>query len=340
MKQLRKLFALLVAVMLITAVFTAVLAEDAGASEGAAEDGSAAAAEQTEPKGEDNSGSTDDAASAGEANTSETAEQPEQKQVYFLKVLDAKGKEIRSSGLLSCLGGGSSFFIKNAYTVELGNVDGNKVVEAEEALIASVEVADKSGSVIEGAASFEKNTIRISPVDKPCTIKIKLVDGRSFYQGSGEYSVPVSRFNLGLTDILLAAIGVYVIVSAIRGSGSLFSDEYIKEDKKEQFKKLVRLLAGVTGAAFIASGVLSVCFSYLGWVKIARYVCLGLGLLSLIGILAVGSLMTDKEKKQKAQQTAQTGGGNASSAAFEFDGTEPTIDDVLADLDKKKNKEE
>ncbi|MBQ1817729.1 MAG: hypothetical protein II124_03760, partial [Clostridia bacterium] len=53
----------------------------------------------------------------------------------------------------------------------------------------------------------------------------------------------------------------------------------------------------------------------------------------------INSLMTDKNKRDKAQQTARTGGPTNSAAAFEFDGSEPTLDEVLADMEKGKSED-
>ncbi|MBQ1893242.1 MAG: hypothetical protein II155_03970, partial [Clostridia bacterium] len=69
----------------------------------------------------------------------------------------------------------------------------------------------------------------------------------------------------------------------------------------------------------------------------ARYVLFGIGLAALIAAMILNTVFTDKEKKQKAQATALTGGNTSSAAAFEFDENEPTVDEVLAEIEKKKN---
>ena len=298
MKKLRKLLIVLLAVMIASALCSAVLAEGETATE----------------------------APATSAPT-ETAN-AEAKSVGVVRVTDGEGNDVYSTSGLGCLSSGVSFFIKHEYVIVLGYVEGSKAVETEDQIIISIENDENN-------VTFEHNTVRISASDRPFTFILKYKD-ETVSGGIGTYTIPISRFKFDMTDIIVAAIGVYVIVSAVRGGGALFNDEFIKEDKKEQFKKLSRLLSIAAGAVFLISAAISICFSYLDWVKIAKYVCFGIGALCLIGLIVINSLMTDKEKRQKAQQTAGTGGGTATIDAFEFDGTEPTLDEVLADLEKQK----
>lgn len=251
-----------------------------------------------------------------------------------LFVLDGEGNPVQtSSGLASCLGGGSAtLYIKHDYKIvaKYYNSKGEQL-DAEKELILGFE--DESGNV-----SLEHNCLNIKASDETYSFTFSVFD-KSKDGKTASYPVKIERFNFSVTDLLLAALAVYLIVTVFRGSGSMFSDEFIKEDKKEQFKKLTRLLAIVTAVALIASGVLGICFAYLDWVRIAKYVLFGIAAVCLIGMFVLSNVFTDKEKRDKAQQTARTGGGNASKAAFEFDGTEPTIDDVLADIEKQKSEE-
>ena len=163
-------------------------------------------------------------------------------------------------------------------------------------------------------------------------LTVEMPDGA---EASGDFSV--SRFNFSILELVIAFLGGYVIISALRGTGSLFTDEFIKEEKKASFKRIMRIMAIVCGLVLIASAVATVCFSYIDGINIVRYVCLGLAFVLLIGMAVINSLMTDKNKRDKAQQTARTGGPTNSSAAFEFDGSEPTLDEVLADIEKDKS---
>ncbi len=153
-------------------------------------------------------------------------------------------------------------------------------------------------------------------------------------------SVNVNRFYIDFMVVILAAIGIYALVSAIRGKGALFTNEYIKEGKEQEFKKWARICAMIAGIAMIAYAALTIFFSYLSWTTTVGYVLFGLGILSLVAILIISKLLTDKEKKAKGQaNTASTGTGRGSAAAFEFDGTEPTIDDILAQKEADVNSE-
>ena len=340
MNNLRKLFALLLAVMMLAAVTLTVFAESAP-SQGTDGDAPAdnAPDAQTEPKDGDDEDSGEitttgaiDATTTGEAD--DEGDGAPEGYSMGLFVLDGEGNPVQtSSGLASCLGGGSAtLYIKHDYKIvaKYYNSKGEQL-DAEKELILGFE--DESGNV-----SLEHNCLNIKASDETYSFTFSVFD-KSKDGKTASYPVKIERFNFSVTDLLLAALAVYLIVTVFRGSGSMFSDEFIKEDKKEQFKKLTRLLAIVTAVALIASGVLGICFAYLDWVRIAKYVLFGIAAVCLIGMFVLSNVFTDKEKRDKAQQTARTGGGNASKAAFEFDGTEPTIDDVLADIEKQKSEE-
>lgn len=283
---------------------------------------------------EDGSGEGDTGAAAGTESTTATGTAATASDYKIgLIVLDKDGNPVTNSGAMSCLGGSVTLYIKHEYQIVAKYYNSkNETVDTEDKLILGIE--DESGHV-----TLDGNTVHLASADDSYTFKVRIADPTN-EAGETTYPITVQRFKFDFPDLIIAAIGVYVIVSAIRGTGSLFTIEFIKEDKKELFKKLTRILAGVTGLVFFGAAVLSCCFSFLDWVAVTRYVLFGIGALCLIAMIVVNYLFTDKEKKEKAQQTAGTGGGRASSAAFEFDGTEPTIDDVLEDLKKKENKNE
>ena len=68
-----------------------------------------------------------------------------------------------------------------------------------------------------------------------------------------------------LFPILLFLIGVYVLVSAIRRSGKLFSTENLKDDSKEKATKIMRglyfALAGIMLVMSVANGLQTVLYS-------------------------------------------------------------------------------
>ena len=304
MKTLKKLALFLLIAMLAISVCGAVFAEgSADASEAPTE-----------------AAATDAAATEAPAETKPDA---------TYRIYDENGKTVTDMSAMSCLGGSMNLYIKHAYKVVIGYADGTKMKETEDELILDFET-DNPG------VTRDHNTINLPASDTPYKVTVKVAYPKA-KEGSVDLPLTVKRFNVSLPDIVVAFIAVYVLINVFTGKGALFSDEFIKDEKKDQFKKLVRLLACVTGVMFLAAAVLSICFSYLDWVKIVRYVLFGLGLASLIAMMIINSVFTDKEKKQKAQATSLTGGPSSSAAAFEFDENEPTVDEVLAEIEKQKN---
>lgn len=57
--------------------------------------------------------------------------------------------------------------------------------------------------------------------------------------------------------IVLLVIAFYVIWSAIRGEGKLFSTEYIYEEKIPEFKKILRILYGCMGFVMLCMALLT-----------------------------------------------------------------------------------
>lgn len=310
MKSLKKLLLVTLSLVLMLALCGAVLAAetgDKGESEPAAGDTTTTGA-VTE---------TEAAAVKGDQVTYET--------------LDSEGNPIRVSGTAAC-SGSAPLYVNHDYTLNFKYYDTatRQTFDPDKVIVVKVETDSD-------CVTQEGNTIRLAASEKPYTFRVtvEMPDGT---EASGDFGV--NRFNFSILEIVIAFLGGYVIVSALRGRGSLFTDEFIKEEKKADFKRIMRIMAIVCGLALIASAVLTVCFSYIEGVNIARYICLGLAFVLLIGMAVVNSVMTDKEKRDKAQQTARTGGPTNSSAAFEFDGTEPTLDEVLADIENEKPAEE
>lgn len=315
MKNLRKLSAVIIAAILVFAFAAVVFAAETDAAD-----------KTGDPEG---SGGVITVGA-----TSETTENPIPDGYQLgLFVLDGEGKNVSASGgLLSCITGGSvDLFIKNEYQIvaKLYNSK-NEYLEPETELILGVE--DESGNT-----TLEHNRVILRAADKPYSFTLKVLNTSS-EDGYTSYPISVKRFKLEVTDMLIAALAVFVVVGVFRKNSSLFSDEFIKEDKKPLYKKIMAALGVASGVVLIAGAVIGVCFSYLDWAKTVRYIVMGVGAALIIGMFVVNTLMTDKEKRDKAQQTARTGGGNASKAAFEFDGTEPTLDEVLENM-KKENKD-
>ena len=342
MKTLRKLSALLLAVLLMLTVSFAVFAEDAPTSNEpdkteetstGASDTTTTGASDTTTTGADDTAATgdsegDDAATGADDPETATETATEDPYSIGLFVTDGEGNRIQDSGAMSCLGGAVNLYIENEYILTAKYYKGTQIFDAtEDKLILGVEGGEKYITVV-------GNEIRLAAAPEPYTFTIKLVDNKS-ESGEMQFGVAVKRFKIDIPDLLVGFIGIYVIVNAITGKGSLFTDRFIKEEKKKSFKHIMRTLAAVAGIAFIAACAIGVCFSFKPWATTVRYICFGVGVAALIAMIVINNLMTDKEKRRKEQATALTGGHTSSNAAFEFDENEPTIDDVLAELDKK-----
>lgn len=326
MKLIKKTALCLLAVLLFAAAAVPVLAAGARVSSDVITISTEAAASTEAP-------------AVTEAPAGETAAATEGsgavKSGYKITILpyDGEGKPLSGGGFLSCLGGGITFFIRHAYSLSAVYYDSNgKTYDTSDRLILGVEGATDTVRV-------EGNKVFMDPSDKEYSFTIRLYDPTS-ETGEVKQRIDVTKYKLELSDILIAAVALYLLVSAVRGKGSLFNDEFIKEAKKDQFKKLMRLICIVIGIVFLVSALLSILFSYLDWVPVARYVLFGVGLAGLITMVIINNLFTDKEKRAKAYQGGGGGSSHNSSAAFEFDEDEPTLDEVLENIEKEKEHSE
>ncbi len=308
MKTMRKLLLLLAALMLALVFCGAAFAE-----------GGADPSETTAPE---------DTAVPSDAEIDSSSDN----EIYNVTctVTDGEGMPVKGIGVINCVNSGAPFFIKHDYIITFGYNANGTFKETDDKLL--IEVDTSSGFVI-----VNHNQIKLKAADKPYSFNVKYQVKSS--GGEGDYTFNVQRFKLDFADMLTAAVGVYIIVSALRAKGSLFNDEYIKDDKKVLFKRLMRILAIGAGVIFIISAVLSVCFSYLDWVRTVRLVIFIIGLALLIGMIVLSTVFTDKEKRAKAQRGPVTA-ASSSNAAFEFDEDEPTLDEVLAKIEREQTENE
>lgn len=129
-------------------------------------------------------------------------------------------------------------------------------------------------------------------------------------------------------DIIILGIGVYLIFAAIIGKGRLYENDFVREGMEAKHKKIIRITALVVGLMMVASVVLSALDKY----DQLRYVKLGLFGAMLIAFIICMLLLrgcVDQEKKKEAMQQGYAGGKPSTSAAFEFDENEPTVDDIM-----------
>lgn len=245
---------------------------------------------------------------------------------------DEEGKIVSNNSIVSCMGG-TTLYIKHKYRLVVCYYEqaSNKIVETSDKLL--LDVASDAGAPL----AWNGNEIRLDAADEAYTFNVRVADPRA-EGGEVNYAISVTRFNFSVIELLIAAVGVYLIVNAVRGKGSTFGDEFIKDEKKPLFRRLALILGILSGLVLIASAVLTICFSYIDGVNVIRYVLLGSALALLIAMAIINSVFTDREKRDKADKRRMGGAANT-SAAFEFDGTEPTLDEVLDGIEQEKKEQ-
>ncbi len=164
-------------------------------------------------------------------------------------------------------------------------------------------------------------------------------------------------------DYILLGMGLYVLVSGIRGKGRLFTAENLKEGMEEKFMKIMRVLYIILGAVMTLNGGVSLvkynfytfvpataesaatwtpsgdlgAFSFLTIpvLNVLTYVCMGVCLACIVYMIIVIRKMTDRNAPRK-QESAQGGAAQTQAArqeghvlpvsAFEFDEPEETTE--------------
>lgn len=120
-----------------------------------------------------------------------------------------------------------------------------------------------------------------------------------------------SGSGFSLLSILYVGAGIYMLVSAITGRGSMYKNENIKEGKEMVFKKTIRVCMGAVGSLLLVMGVLDLVSVRLGiWETIIWLV----GIAILVFMMIFTNRMTDKEKFKSSLSRKPD-----ISAAFEFD---------------------
>lgn len=246
-------------------------------------------------------------------------------------ITDGDGNATKSYSLgLGCGMGGITLFTDRDYMINFAYAANDS--NAGEPPVPELELSASDPAALEKYLSVENGSVRVKAGSEPYSFNVAIKQNGEVTNMALNFNV--AKYKLDFTDILLVAIGVYAIASAITGTGALFRNEFIKDGMEDKFKKTVRIAALIVGLCMIGVALLSI-FGVrndgLSWLK---YVLFGIAMVTLIGSFVLTSRMTDKEKRAKAQATARTGGPTNSAAAFEFDENEPTIDDVLANINK------
>ncbi len=139
----------------------------------------------------------------------------------------------------------------------------------------------------------------------------------------------VAPRSISLFDVIIGAMGLYLLYSAIVGKGKLFQNDFIKEGMEDKHKTIVRITSLVIGILMIATVAIALLDKY-GKYRVATLVIFGLVFIAFIISTILLRRCTDQEAKRKAMTDRYAGGGarKTPAAAFIFDGNEPTVDDV------------
>ena len=152
--------------------------------------------------------------------------------------------------------------------------------------------------------------------------------------------------SMNMFDYILLAMGLYVLISGIRGKGRLYTAENIKEGMEEKFHKTMQVLYIILGAVMTVNGVVSIlkytfyefkevvaatetATAVYEWVptkdlgafrfltvpvlNVLTFVCMGLCLACIIYMIVAIRKMTDKNAPKK-QQAGQSGAGQSQAS--------------------------
>ena len=134
---------------------------------------------------------------------------------------------------------------------------------------------------------------------------------------------------MSIFDILLGAIGLYLLFAGIVGRGKLYESEFVKEGKEEKRKLIIRVSCLVIGVLMVANFVVRLLNGYnkdsLNTVNTVLLIAM---IVAFFVAMAFLRPCTDQNKKMEARAGIGGAGRKNSSAAFEFDEDEPTLDDI------------
>ena len=336
MKRFLSLFALLLAVSMVLIPFASALASTDTSEQASPDDGEDVMTilSSEEDSSDDKANASDDeadgdllttGAESAEAAATAAAEDIDTSGMSVtFSVFDGEGNETRNfSGGTGCFSTGYTFYTDHDYKISYIYTDGSEKVKE-----AAIRVIDCDPEMQSKYLKVEGNTLSIKAGKENYSFKVALFENGAVTDK--QMQINVARFKVEFTDILILGIGVYALATAITGTGAMFRNEFIKEGCEEKFKKYVRICSAVVGVCMLGVAAISIFLCGNEKAVYAKYALFGIAVAALIGSLVITSKMTDKEKKAKAYASGRTGGVSDSSAAFEFDEDEPTIDDVLA----------
>ena len=148
--------------------------------------------------------------------------------------------------------------------------------------------------------------------------------------GAGEpLSYSVNPRSISLFDIIIGAMGLYLLYGAIVGKGKLYNNDFVKEGMEQKHKTIIRITSLVIGILMIATVAIALLDKY-GKYRVATLVLFGLVFIAFIISTILLRRCTDQDAKRKAMTDRYAGGGarKTPAAAFIFDENEPTVDDI------------
>lgn len=212
----------------------------------------------------------------------------------------------------------------------------SKTAEHDDSVSYTVTVYEKAkdGSLTE--ASADKYTCTLK--DNGYLYLKSSVIGEARVTGScangstaAEVTVPIQGKGLTLFDIVIAALGLYLIVSAILGKGRLFDSSFVREGMEKKHKTIVRVTSLIVGLLMLATVAISAFDAY-DKLRVVKIVLFGVMVAVFIVSAVLMSKCMDREKRREAQDARYGSSAKHSpDAAFEFDENEPTVDDITSD---------
>ncbi len=138
----------------------------------------------------------------------------------------------------------------------------------------------------------------------------------------------IAPHTVKLFDVLIGAMGLYLIFSAIVGKGKLFQNDFIKEGMEKKHHTIVRVTSLIIGLLMLASVAIAIFDKY-GKYRTVILIIFGVVIAAFIVSTILLRRCTDNEAKRKAQNDRYAGAPLKNpSAAFVFDENEPTVDDL------------
>lgn len=140
--------------------------------------------------------------------------------------------------------------------------------------------------------------------------------------------IAIAKRSVGIFDILLCAIGLYLLFAGIVGKGKLYDSEFVKEGMEQKRRTIIRVTCLVVGILMVASFLIKLLDGYGEYGILSTIIFFVMLAVFIVALLLLRGC-TDQKAKYEAQSSPMGARRKqATSAAFEFDESEPTLDDI------------